>query len=136
MILFLGTVFHQSQILLKFNPRKGKLSYLAKWKSWNKIHYINTAHFLSKHRIIHYYYYSTANSSNTNSNQFHLSLSTILNLMAQSVKNPPAMPETWVQSLGQKIPWRRKQQPTPVILPERILGGYIQFMGSQESDTT
>ena len=31
--------------------------------------------------------------------------------LAQSVKNPPTMQETWVQSLG-KIPWRRKWQPT------------------------
>ena len=28
------------------------------------------------------------------------------------------MQETWVQSLGWKIPWRRKWQPTPVFLPE------------------
>ena len=27
-------------------------------------------------------------------------------LMVQLVKNPPAMQETWVQSLGGKIPWR------------------------------
>ena len=27
------------------------------------------------------------------------------------------MQETWVQSLGQAIPWRRRQQPTPVFLP-------------------
>ena len=30
------------------------------------------------------------------------------------VRNLPAMQETQVQSLGQKIPWRRKWQPTPV----------------------
>jgi len=34
------------------------------------------------------------------------------------VKNPPAMRETWVQSLSWKIPWRREWQPTPVFLPE------------------
>ena len=34
-------------------------------------------------------------------------------LVAQMVKNPPAMRETWVQSLGGKIPWRRAWQPTP-----------------------
>ena len=33
------------------------------------------------------------------------------------VKNSPAMQETWVPSLGGKIPWRRKWQPTPVFLP-------------------
>ena len=35
------------------------------------------------------------------------------------VKNKIHLPmqETWVQSLGQEIPWRRKQQSTPVFLP-------------------
>ena len=33
------------------------------------------------------------------------------------VKNLPAIWETWVRSLGQKIPWRRKWQPTSVFLP-------------------
>ena len=31
-------------------------------------------------------------------------------LVAQMVKNQPAMEETWVPSLGQKIPWSRKWQ--------------------------
>ena len=34
-------------------------------------------------------------------------------LVAQMVKNPPAMWETWVE----KIPSRRAWQPTPVFLP-------------------
>ena len=38
------------------------------------------------------------------------------------VKNPPAKQETQVQSLGQKIPWRRKWQPTPVFLPGKLYG--------------
>ena len=38
-------------------------------------------------------------------------------LMAQTVKNPPIIWETWVQSLGWKIPWRGAWQPTPVFLP-------------------
>ena len=37
--------------------------------------------------------------------------------MAQQIKNPPAMQEIQVQFLGQKIPWKRKWQPTPVFLP-------------------
>ena len=37
--------------------------------------------------------------------------------VAQSVKNLPAMWETWIQSLIGKIPWRRAGQPTPVFLP-------------------
>ena len=45
------------------------------------------------------------------------------------VKNPLAMQETWVRSLGQEDPWRRKWQPTPVFLPgkshgHRSLAGY------------
>ena len=35
-------------------------------------------------------------------------------LMAQMVKNPPAMLETWAQSLVGKIPWRRERLSTPV----------------------
>ena len=38
------------------------------------------------------------------------------------VKNLPAMQETRVQSLGWKTPWRRKQQPTPVVLPGKSHG--------------
>ena len=34
-------------------------------------------------------------------------------LVSQLVKNPPAMPETWVG----KIPWRRERLPTPVFWP-------------------
>ena len=34
-------------------------------------------------------------------------------LVAQTVKNPPAMWETWVLSLGQEVPWSKKWQPTP-----------------------
>ena len=56
------------------------------------------------------------------------------------VKNPPAMQETQVQSLGQKIPWRRKWQPTPVFLPgefhgQRSLAGYSPW-GCKESGRT
>ena len=35
--------------------------------------------------------------------------------MAQTVKNLPAVSETWVQS--GRPPWRRARQPTPVFLP-------------------
>ena len=37
-------------------------------------------------------------------------------LIAQSVKNPPAMQETSVRFLGQKIHWRRDKLPTSVLL--------------------
>ena len=46
--------------------------------------------------------------------------------MVQTVKNPPAMQETRVQSLGWKNPWRREWLPTPVFLPggQRSLADY------------
>ena len=38
------------------------------------------------------------------------------------VKNLPAIHETWVQSLGWKMPWRREWLPTPVFLPGEFHG--------------
>ena len=40
-------------------------------------------------------------------------------LVASVVKNQPANAETRVQSLGWKILWRRKWQPTPGFLPQK-----------------
>ena len=50
-------------------------------------------------------------------------------LVAQLVKNLPAMQETQVQFLGWEDPWRRKRQPTPILLPgeshgQRSLASY------------
>ena len=42
-------------------------------------------------------------------------------LVAQLVKNLPAMQKTPVRFLGQKIPWRRDRLPTPVFMG--FLGG-------------
>ena len=42
--------------------------------------------------------------------------------VAQQVKNPPAMQEAQIQSLGGKIPWSRKWQPTPVFWPAKFQG--------------
>ena len=38
-------------------------------------------------------------------------------LIAQAVKNPPSMPETWVRARVGKIPWRKAWQLTPVFFP-------------------
>ena len=59
-------------------------------------------------------------------------------LMAQMVKHLPAMQETWVESLGWKIPWVREWLPTPVFLPgkfhgQRNLVGYSPW-GHKELD--
>ena len=55
-------------------------------------------------------------------------------LVAQLVKNPPAMRQTWVQSLGRKSPWRRERLPTPVFWPWEFHGLY-SLWGHKESDT-
>ena len=60
-------------------------------------------------------------------------------LIAQSLKDPPAMRDIWVRSLGCKYPWRRSWQPTPVFLPGEYPWteepGGLQSMGSQISWT-
>ena len=61
-------------------------------------------------------------------------------LVAQLVKNPPAMQETLVWFLGWKMSWRREQLPTPVFWPgefhgQRSPAGY-SLLSCKESDTT
>ena len=56
-------------------------------------------------------------------------------LVAQLVKNPPAMLETWVRSWVGKIPWRRERLPTPVFWPAEFHGLY-SLWGRKASDTT
>ena len=48
----------------------------------------------------------------------------VTSLVAQLVKNPPAMQETWILSLDWKIPWRRERLPTPVFWPGEFHGLY------------
>ena len=43
-------------------------------------------------------------------------------LVAQLVKNLPAVQETWVQSLGWEDPLEKERQPTPLSLPEKSHG--------------
>ena len=56
-------------------------------------------------------------------------------LVAQLVKSPPAMQETWVPSLGWEDPWRRDRLPTPVFWSGEF-HGLCSPWGRQESDTT
>ena len=61
-------------------------------------------------------------------------------LVAQMVKNLPAVQETWVQSLDWEDPLEEGMATTPVFLPgesheQRSLAGYSP-LGRQESDTT
>ena len=49
------------------------------------------------------------------------------------------MQETWVQSMGREDPWRRKKQPTPVLLPgepHEIGAWRARVHGIAESDST
>ena len=61
-------------------------------------------------------------------------------LLIQSVKNLPAMQETWAQSLGREDPLEKEMAPHSSILAWRIPWmaepGGLQSMGSQESDIT
>ena len=61
-------------------------------------------------------------------------------LVAQLVKNLPAVQETQVRSLGQKDPLEKEMATHSSVLAWKILwteeSGGLQSMGSQESDTT
>ena len=56
-------------------------------------------------------------------------------LVAQLVKNPPAMWETWVRFLGWEDPLEKGQLPIPVFWPGEFHGLYSP-QGSKELDTT
>ena len=59
--------------------------------------------------------------------------------MVQTVKNLPAMQETWVPSLGWDDPFEKEKLPTPVFLPgefhgQMSLAGLSPY-GRKELDT-
>ena len=56
-------------------------------------------------------------------------------LVAQLVKNSTTIRETWVQSLGWEIPWRREKLVTQVFWPGEFHGLYSAW-GCKELDTT
>ena len=58
-------------------------------------------------------------------------------MVVQMVKNPPAMQETQVQSLGWKSPWRRAWQPTPISLLRKCYGqrSLVGSWSHRESNT-
>ena len=60
--------------------------------------------------------------------------------MSQSVKNPPAMQKTQVRTLDQEDPLERNMATHSSILawetPWTEEPGGLQYIGSQESDTT
>ena len=65
----------------------------------------------------------------------YLEASLVTSLVAQMVKNLPAMQETWVQSLGQDDSMEKKMETHSSILAGRIPWteepGRLQSMGSQ-----
>ena len=56
-------------------------------------------------------------------------------LVAQLVKNLPAMQETWVQSLGWEDPLEKRKDTTPVLWPGEFRGLYSPW-DCKESDMT
>ena len=46
----------------------------------------------------------------------------LVSLVAQMVKNPATMHETWIQSLGWEDPLEKEMQPIPVFLPGKSHG--------------
>ena len=70
----------------------------------------------------------------------HYNLVTWGSLIAQLVKNLPAMQESWVQFLGQEDPLEKEMATHSSILAWRIPwteeSGRLQSVGSQESDMT
>ena len=56
-------------------------------------------------------------------------------LVAQLVKNLPAMQETWVRSLGGEDPLEGEWPPTPVFWPGEFCELYSPW-GHKDSDTT
>jgi len=71
---------------------------------------------------------------------FNIQYCHLASLVAQRVKHLPAMQETLFDPWVRKICWRRKWQPTPVLLPGKSHGwrsliGYSPW-GPKESDMT
>ena len=56
--------------------------------------------------------------------------------MAETVKNLPAVWETWIQSLVRKIPWRRERLSTLAFLPGEFhgQGSLVGPEGGKESN--
>jgi len=59
----------------------------------------------------------------------------VASLITQLVKNPPAMQETWILSLGWEGFLEKGRLPTPLFWPGEFHGLYSPW-GGKESDTT
>ena len=84
------------------------------------------------HLPFHHKWRSKAQSQNSiiqKTNSHFIDIRSLLlapraSLVAKLVKNPPATRESWVQSLGWKVPGRRERLPTPVFWPREFHGLY------------
>ena len=54
-------------------------------------------------------------------------------LVAQLVKTPPAMRETWVRALGWEEPLEKELLPTPVFWPGEFHGLYIHGVAKSQT---
>ena len=59
----------------------------------------------------------------------------VLNLIAQLVKNPSAMRHTWFDPWVGTMPWSRERLPTPAFWPGESHGHYSP-RGHRDSETT
>ena len=57
-------------------------------------------------------------------------------LVAQLIKNPTAMQETWVRPMDWEDPWGRERLPTPVLFWPGEFHRLYSPWGGKESDTT
>ena len=80
----------------------------TEWLNWSELKWIFP---LVEHKVSQQDPVSLADSGDPGS----------ASLVAQLVKNPPAIWETWVQNLVGKIPWRSKRLPTPVFWPRESM---------------
>ena len=62
-----------------------------------------------------------------------LSVGSGASLVAQMVKNPPAMQETWFHPWVGKISWRRERLPTPVFWPGEFHGLYRPWAAKSQT---
>ena len=134
----LAEVTSQSLIEVKiFLLHNGKFSYriiIPKWKSRT---HSQTNNFCAISEWMRQPEECTLNSNIPNAQTFKVSRyfnglwENRASLVAQLVKNPPAMQETWVWSLGWEDSRRRTWQPTPVFLPGE--SPWIEELGKPQS---
>ena len=120
---------------------------LIKTTKWSKVTQPGSTELLLHYYYLHYYTYYfdlKYNISSMHASSFSPGEYCLVFIKCSVNKSLPAMWETHIWSRFdpwvRKIPWRRKWQPTPVLLPGKFHGwrslvGY-SLWGRKESDTT